>query len=239
MRLAKYLSRSGVASRRHSEQLISSGRVEVDGRRVTDPARDVDERNRVRIDGRNVAPDPLEHYALNKPAGVVSTAHDPKGRPKVTDLVPSPRRLYPVGRLDADSTGLIILTNDGDLAHRLMHPSFEIGKTYRATVAGEVDDRTLGRLRSGVQLEDGPTAPALVELIERTRRATVLDLTIHEGRKRQVRRMCEVVGHEVLELERTRVGPLELGSLPHGDARPLTGAEVDALRASVAGGDQA
>lgn len=238
MRLAKYLSRSGVASRRHSEQLIASGRVEVDGRPATDPALDVDQQNDVRVDGRRVVPDPLEHFALNKPAGVVSTAHDPQGRPKVTDLVRSDRRLYPVGRLDTDTTGLIILTNDGDLANRLMHPRYEIEKRYRARIEGELGEEALERLRCGVTLEDGPTAPATVELVAREPGATTIELTIHEGRKRQIRRMCEAVGHSVLELERTRVGPLELGTLARGESRALSAAEVARLRSSVAGGDQ-
>jgi 23S rRNA pseudouridine2605 synthase len=232
VRLAKYIAHCGVASRRHAERLVTSGRVSVDGERVVDPARDVEDRNDVRVDGRPIGRERHEYYLVNKPVGVVSTAHDPEGRRKVTDLVPSAARLYPVGRLDADTSGLILVTNDGELANRLMHPSFEVGKTYRARVQGAVAETALERLRSGVMLEDGPTAPASASVLARRARDTVLELTIHEGRKRQLRRMCEAVGNPVIELERTRFGPLELGALSRGDFRPLDPEEVELLRRS-------
>jgi 23S rRNA pseudouridine2605 synthase len=232
VRLAKYIAHCGVASRRHAERLVTSGRVHVDGRRVVDPALDVGDRNDVRVDGRPIGRERHEYYLVNKPVGVVSTAHDPEGRRKVTDLVPSAARLYPVGRLDADTSGLILVTNDGELANRLMHPSFEVGKTYRARVQGAVAEAVLERLRSGVMLEDGPTAPASASVLDRRGRDTVLELTIHEGRKRQLRRMCEAVGNPVIELERTRFGPLELGALSRGDFRPLDPEEVELLRRS-------
>jgi 23S rRNA pseudouridine2605 synthase len=230
VRLAKYIARCGVASRRHAEQLVTSGRVTVDGERVVDPARDVDERADVRVEGRPLAPQALEHWIVNKPAGVVSTAHDPQGRPKVTELVTSGARLFPVGRLDADSEGLLLLTNDGELGNRLMHPSFEIEKEYRARVVGRVSDRALGRLREGLELEDGPTAPARARVVERDQSTTVIEIVIHEGRKRQVRRMCKAVGHPVLSLERTRLGPLGLDDLPRGEARRLGEDEIATLR---------
>lgn len=227
MRLAKYLAHAGVASRRAAEQLIAAGRVTVDGAVVTDPARDVGGEHAVAFDGEAVkGAEPRVAYALHKPAGVVSTAHDPHGRRTVVDLVPAQRRLYPVGRLDADSTGLILLTNDGDLANRLTHPRYEVPKTYRATLAGPaISDRMLRALREGVELEDGITAPA------RVRRLTPhqLEITIHEGRNRQVRRMCEAVGRPVRQLVRVRFGPLELGDLRPGRARRLTAAELRAL----------
>jgi 23S rRNA pseudouridine2605 synthase len=232
VRLAKYIAHCGVASRRHAERLVTSGRVSVDGERVVDPARDVEDRNDVRVDGRPIGRERHEYYLVNKPVGVVSTAHDPEGRRKVTDLVPSAARLYPVGRLDADTSGLILVTNDGELANRLMHPSFEVRKTYRARVQGAVAETALERLRSGVMLEDGPTAPASASVLARRARDTVLELTIHEGRKRQLRRMCEAVGNPVIELERTRFGPLELGALSRGDFRPLDPEEVELLRRS-------
>jgi 23S rRNA pseudouridine2605 synthase len=232
VRLAKYIAHCGVASRRHAERLVTSGRVSVDGERVVDPARDVEDRNDVRVEGRPIGRERHEYYLVNKPVGVVSTAHDPEGRRKVTDLVPSAARLYPVGRLDADTSGLILVTNDGELANRLMHPSFEVGKTYRARVQGAVAETALERLRSGVMLEDGPTAPASASVLARRARDTVLELTIHEGRKRQLRRMCEAVGNPVIELERTRFGPLELGALSRGDFRPLDPEEVELLRRS-------
>jgi 23S rRNA pseudouridine2605 synthase len=227
VRLAKYLAHAGVASRRAAERLIADGRVTVDGEQVTDPARDVDASRDVRFDGRPVASEPHAVYLLNKPAGVVSTARDPQGRRTVVQLVPSPQRLYPVGRLDADSTGLILLTNDGALAHRLTHPSFEVPRTYRALVRHPpVKEAALRRLREGLELEDGPTAPAKVRRLAGDR----LELTIHEGRKRQVRRMCEAVGHPVRALERVAFGPLRLGALEPGEHRRLTPAEVERLR---------
>src|SRR3954449_10967782 len=162
MRLAKYLAHCGVASRRRAEELIAAGRVTVAGERVTDPARDVDEESGVAIDGRPVRPEPREVWMLNKPSGVVATAREPGRRRAVVELVDSPRRLYPVGRLDADSTGLILLTNDGELANRLMHPRYGIERTYRVRLRRQVTESQLRRLRRGVELEDGPTRPARV-----------------------------------------------------------------------------
>jgi 23S rRNA pseudouridine2605 synthase len=229
MRLAKYLAHAGVASRRAAERLVAEGRVTVGGAVVTDPARDVDERSAVAVDGEPVAREERIVYALNKPAGVVSTAHDTHGRPTVTELVPAEARLYPVGRLDADTTGLILLTNDGELANRLTHPRYEVPKTYRARVEPKpVPEPALRRLREGVQLDDGPTAPAGVRQV----RPGLLEIAIAEGRKRQVRRMCEAVGHRVVELSRVAFGPLRLGDLPEGGHRPLTAAEVERLRAA-------
>jgi 23S rRNA pseudouridine2605 synthase len=232
MRLAKYLATAGVASRRASEEIVRAGRVAVDGDVVTDPARDVTYSDHVAVDGRpvSVAAPARVVYALNKPAGVVSTARDPQGRPTVVTMVPQTERLYPVGRLDIDTTGLILLTNQGDLAHRLTHPSFEVEKTYRATVGGPaVEERVLQRLREGVELEDGRTSPARVRRIS----ADTIEITIHEGRKRQVKRMCVAVGHPVKRLERVAFGPLELGDLRQGRWRRLTDAEIEALMAAA------
>ncbi|MGH2957760.1 MAG: pseudouridine synthase [Solirubrobacterales bacterium] len=225
MRLAKYLAHSGVASRRAAERLIAAGRVSVGGDRVIDPARDVDEASRVAVDGRPVAPEPREVWAVNKPAGVVSTAREPGRRRALTQLVDSPGRLYPVGRLDADSTGLILLTNDGELAERLTHPRHEVPKTYLVRLARPPGESDLERLRRGVRLEDGPTAPAKVDRCGERE----LELTIREGRKRQVRRMAEAIGNEVEALRRIRIGSLELGDLPSGGARRLSEGEVAAL----------
>jgi 23S rRNA pseudouridine2605 synthase len=229
MRLAKYLAHAGVASRRAAEEVVRAGRVAVGGETVLDPARAVSEGDLVAVDGKPLTSPSRERvvYAVNKPEGVVSTASDTHGRPTVISLVPSAGRLYPVGRLDINTTGLILLTDDGDLAYRLTHPRFEVSKTYRATLAGPpVRDVTLRRLREGVQLEDGMSAPARVRRL----RPHVIELTLHEGRKRQVRRMCEAVGHRIIDLQRVAFGPLALGDLPPGAHRALTTAELSALR---------
>ena len=229
MRLAKYLAHAGVASRRAAERLIDEGRVTVAGETVRDPARDVDERSDVAVDGAPVAPEPRQVYAVHKPPGVVSTARDTHGRPTVTDLVPSGARLYPVGRLDADTSGLILLTNDGELANRLTHPRYGVRKTYRARVAPPMlSQGALRALREGIELDDGPTAPARARQLG----PGLVEIEIAEGRKRQVRRMLEQVGHRVLALERTRFGPLELGPLPAGGSRRLAPAEVERLAAA-------
>jgi 23S rRNA pseudouridine2605 synthase len=225
VRLAKYLAHCGVASRRAAEKLIASGRVSVAGEVVTDPALDVDAKSAVAVDGDPVKPEPREVWALNKPLDVVSTAREPGTRRAVTDLVPSKRRLYPVGRLDSDSTGLILLTNDGELANRLTHPRYGVPRTYRATLRRSPSDAELSRLRKGVRLEDGQTQPA------RVRRAGKrgIEITIREGRNRQVRRMAEAVRNEVVTLRRVGFGPLRLGRLAEGEARRLRKPEVDRL----------
>ncbi|MCL6440116.1 MAG: rRNA pseudouridine synthase [Thermoleophilum sp.] len=233
MRLAKYLARCGVASRRASEQLVRAGRVQVAGQTVTDPARHVDQGVEVTVDGRPVRPEPLEVWVLNKPRGVVSTARDPQGRPTVVDLVPSPRRLYPVGRLDADSTGLLILTNDGRLAERLMHPRYGVERVYRVRVVPPRVDRSLAeRLERGVQLDDGPARALRARVVGRGE----LEIVMGEGRKREVRRMLDAVGRRVVELERIRIGPLDLAALGlgRGRARRLGEREI-ALLKRVAG----
>ncbi len=230
VRLAKYLAHAGIASRRGAEEIVRGGRVTVGGEAVLDPARDVDERSDVRIDGRPIdGPEERVVYAVNKPLGVLSTAGDPHGRPTIVGLIGErdARRLYPVGRLDADSTGLILLTNDGELANRLTHPRFHVPKTYRVRVQnGPVAESALRALREGVELQDGSTAPAEIRRLGREG----LEITIHEGRNRQVRRMCEAVGHPVLALERVAFGALRLGGLAAGAYRRLTEAEVRSLR---------
>ncbi len=228
MRLAKYLAAAGVASRRASEEIVRAGRVKVGGETVTDPARDVTASDTVRLDGREVRPETERLvYVVNKPQGVVSTSKDTHGRRTAVSLIPGATvRLYPVGRLDADTTGLILLTNDGELAHQLTHPSFEVPKTYRATVAKPpVREAAIKALREGIELDDGRTSPARVRRLA----PDTLELTIHEGRKRQVRRMCDAVGHRVRRLERVAFGPLQLGDLRAGGYRRLNDAEVRAL----------
>jgi len=216
----------GVGSRRACEELIVAGRVLVNGERAVLGQRVDVERDRVTLDGAPlaVAPD-LVHYLLHKPAGVVTTADDPEGRPTVTGLVPSEPRVFPVGRLDADSEGLLVLTNDGELTHRLTHPSFGVDKEYLVETDGVPSAGALRRLRQGVELDDGVTAPAKVGVVA----PGVLRIVVHEGRNRQVRRMCEAVGHPVRRLVRTRIGPVSDARLRAGQWRPLTAAEVRAL----------
>jgi 23S rRNA pseudouridine2605 synthase len=235
MRLAKFLAHAGVASRRAAEGIVAEGRVRVGDEVVTDPARDVDGSIPVTVDGRPVAPGEAQERAVwlvHKPPGVVSTAKDTHGRPTVVAMVHAPgTRLYPVGRLDADTTGLLLLTDDGDLANRLTHPRYEVPKVYVAHVAyGPVPERALRQLRQGVELDDGVTAPAGV----RQTAPGVLELTLREGRKRQVKRMCAAVGHPVNRLQRVAFGPLRLGDLREGHVRRLSPAEVQRLRDAAA-----
>ena len=234
-RLQKVLARRGVGSRRVCDALVSAGRVTVNGEVAVAGRRIDPEHDEVAVDGVPLAVRPgMAHYLLNKPAGVVSTASDPQGRPTVVDLVPREPRVFPVGRLDADTEGLLLLTNDGDLAFRLTHPSMGVEKAYLAKVEGTPSPAALRRLREGVELDDGPTSPARVALTP----PDLLRLVIHEGRNRQVRRMCEAVGHPVLRLARFRIGPLADPSLPPGAWRPLTPAEVRSLEHAAAAGAQ-
>jgi 23S rRNA pseudouridine2605 synthase len=226
MRLNAYLARAGVASRRGAEELIRSGRVRVNGE-VAGLATFVGGIDRVEVDGSLVSPEPLTYVLLHKPPGVVTTARDPQGRPTVVALVGHERRVVPVGRLDADTTGALLLTNDGPLAHRLMHPRYEVDKVYEAEVEGEPDEDTLARLREGIELEDGLTAPAEAELVGPSR----VELTIHEGRKHQVKRMLEAVGHPVRRLHRKTYAGLTLDGLEPGQWRELSAGEVRRLRA--------
>lgn len=208
-----------------AEKLIAAGRVSVGGAVVTDPARDVGEGDEVRIDGGLVSVESREVWMVNKPAGVVSTAREPGKRRAVVDLVHSEARLYPVGRLDADSTGLLLLTNDGELANKLTHPRYEVAKAYRVELRRPPSDGDLRRLGAGVELEDGPTAPVKVRRLGERQ----VEIVLREGRNRQVRRMAEAVGNEVVALRRVRFGPLGLGSLPEGNARRLSPDEIAAL----------
>jgi len=205
--------------------------VTVGGEVVTDPARDVDVGDEVRVNGQLVAAEAREVWAVNKPEGVVSTAREPGARPAVVDLVETEARLYPVGRLDADSTGLLLLTNDGELANRLTHPRYEVPKTYRVRLRGPIADRELRRLEGGVELEEGRTGPAKVRLLGDRE----VEITLREGRNRQVRRMLEAVGNEVVGLTRVSFGPLRLGGLKVGSARRLSDDEIAQLREAAAG----
>jgi 23S rRNA pseudouridine2605 synthase len=225
MRLNAYLARAGVASRRGAEDLIRSGRVRVNGE-VAVLATFVGPNDLVELDGQRLDPEPLAYVLMHKPAGVVTTARDPHGRPTVIDLVQHAQRVVPVGRLDADTTGALVLTNDGPLANRLMHPRYEVDKVYEVDVEGEPSSTALSRLEQGVELEDGMTSPAQVRRLGPSR----LELTIHEGRKHQVKRMLEAVGHAVRRLHRSRYAGLTLDGLAPGEWRELTPEEVELLR---------
>lgn len=225
MRLAKYLAHAGVASRRKSEEIVAAGRVRVAGKVITDPAFGVEGGEEVRVDGHQVEPEGREVWMVNKPLDVISTADEPGKRIAVVDLVDSNARLYPVGRLDADSTGLILLSNDGELANRLTHPRFEVEKTYRVKLKKPVTPEAIDQLQRGVRLDDGMTAPATVKKLGEAE----LDVTIHEGRNRQVRRMAEAIGNEVVALQRISLGSLKLGRLGIGKCRLLDEREVERL----------
>lgn len=231
-RLQKVLAAAGIASRRASEILIDEGRVEVNGKVVTEQGRRVNpETDQIRVDGSRIPP-PRRHLylVLNKPRGVVSTLEDPEGRPTLSDYLPATKeRLFHVGRLDTDTEGLIVLTNDGDFAHRLAHPSYQVPKTYTVQAAGVMDNRIIRRLEKGVTLEDGPVRPDKVKLISRGQDRTLLAITLHEGRNRIVRRMMDTVGHPVDRLSRTEIGPIRIGNLRPGETRDVTREELGAL----------
>jgi len=235
VRLQKFLAEAGVGSRRGCEELISAGRVTVDGR-VAHLGESVDpDEQTVEFDGRPVLREHKEYWLLNKPVGMVSTASDPQGRPTVVDSVPTSARVFPVGRLDLASSGLLVLTNDGELAAHLLHPRYHVDKEYQVLVEGTISGPTLRRLRSGVDLEDGPTQPAQVEVVcidtsGPGRPTSELTIVIREGRKRQVRRMLEAVGHSVLALHRSRFDGLRDSGLIPGQVRRLVPSEVEVLR---------
>ena len=231
IRLQKVLAQAGVASRRAAEEMIADGRVEVNGHIVVEMGTRVDpERDTIRVDGSRI-PAPRHHLylVLNKPRGVVSTMSDPEGRPALDEYVPVHQRLYHVGRLDTDTEGLLLLTNDGDFANKLMHPSHEVPKTYVAEIKGLIDNPTLKRLSNGLKLEDGWVKPDKVKLMTRGETRSMVQITLHEGRNRIVRRMFDAVGHPVRRLTRIAVGPVRLGRLQVGETRELTRDELGAL----------
>jgi 23S rRNA pseudouridine2605 synthase len=230
MNLVVFLARAGVGSRRACDELIKDGRVTIAGEVVTFPREKVTGEVEVCVDGEPVALRELRYVVINKPRGVTSTRSDPHADRVVVDLVPDGRTLFPVGRLDVDTTGLLVLTNDGALANRLMHPRYGVPKTYVARVRGRVSKRMLAELRNGVELEDGRTAPAQARVEKQSGKTTSVELTLHEGRKRQVRRMLAAVGLTVQELHRRRYGPLSDKGMKVGDVRTLKGDDIDALR---------
>ncbi|MCK5656623.1 MAG: rRNA pseudouridine synthase [Deltaproteobacteria bacterium] len=235
-RLQKILSKAGITSRRKAEGLILQGRVSVNGKIVRElGTKAVLGRDEIRVDGETLKPESEGVVlVLFKPRRCVTTLHDPQGRPTVADFVNKfPIRLYPVGRLDYDAEGLLLLTNDGELAHRLQHPRYKVPKTYLVKVRGHPPAEALAILQQGVNLEDGITAPAELIVVEDDQKATWLSLTLREGRKHQVKRMCAAVGHPVLRLRRTKVGPIELDDLRPGEIRRLKSRAVRSLRKNV------
>ena len=231
-RLQKILAKAGIASRRKAEELIRQGKVTVDGRVVTEMGIQVDpEHQRIEFDGKPVTVEEKKVYVLlHKPAGYVSTVHDPQGRPIVTELIKDiQERIFPVGRLDLDTEGALLLTNDGELAQKIRHPTHEVNKTYRATVKGKPSNKKVEMLSRGIDIDGRKTWPALVKVLSAGRRETTLQITIHEGRKRQVRRMFEAVGHPVLKLKRIAYGKLKLGNLAPGKFRFLSNKDLQLI----------
>ena len=235
-RLQKYLASCGVASRRMSEEIIKSGRVAVNGQIVTEMGVKIKiGTDKVTVDGKDITPEEEHVYLmLNKPEGYVTTAHDPQGRPTVLDLVAEvPQRVFPIGRLDVDTEGLLFLTNDGELAYRLTHPKFAVTKVYHALVTGKPSEDNLDRMRNGLKLEDGMTKPCTVKVIRRYNHKTMLEITISEGRNRQVRRMCQAIGNPIIELERVKIENIELSQVKRGQYRKLTLEELAPLMYKV------
>lgn len=236
-RLQKYMAACGVGSRRACEEFITQGRVQVDGRVVTQLGTQVDPDSQVvRFDGQLVRGQPALHFLLNKPRGAICSQVSKAGAPRAVDYVPArarDRRLFTIGRLDVDSEGALILTNDGELCHLLTHPRFGVEKTYRVEVEGAPDEATLEQMRRGIWLSEGRTGPVDIRLVHRGRQHSQLELKLHEGKRREIRRLCARFGHEVRRLTRTAIGPIPLGSLPPGQSRPLDAREVAALRAAA------
>jgi 23S rRNA pseudouridine2605 synthase len=231
-RLQKVLAAAGIASRRQCEQLILEGRVEIDGKAVTTLGTRVDVSSaKIRVDGVPLAAPKLTYYLINKPRGVVSTDRDPAGRPRVVDMVPGEdARLFTVGRLDLESEGLMLLTNDGELAHRLAHPRYGVEKTYQVQVAGVPEKKVLDQLRRGVRLAEAEVAVAALRVKRTQKQSTILEMVLREGKNREIRRILAAVGHKVQRLRRVAIGPLKLGRLPLGAVRPLTRLEIAALQ---------
>lgn len=233
MRLAKYLAQAGIASRRQAELYITQGRVKLNGQTINEVSARVEpQQDRVEFDGQLIHVEKPVYIMLHKPPGYITSARDPQGRPTVLELVTEiEQRIYPVGRLDYDTAGLLLLSNDGEFTNRMIHPRYKIDKKYEACLTGRVKDQELQQLRQGIVLSDGITAPAQVKLIRRDASASLIQLTIHEGRKRQVRRMCAAIGHPIINLKRVGLGFLSLGDLPAGRYRHLHPDEVERLKA--------
>jgi 23S rRNA pseudouridine2605 synthase len=231
IRLNKFLANLGICARRDVKGLLKAQMVTVNGVRAKEPGTRIDpQKDEIKLNGEKIKPPKMVYYLLNKPKGVVSTTADEFGRKNVTAYVPSGQRVYPVGRLDKETTGLLLLTNDGALTNLLIHPRYHVSKVYRLTITGIVDQPQLDALRKGVLLDDGITAPAKVIVLKQTHQEAYLEMTIHEGRNRQIRRMCETVGIKLIELDRVKFGPLDKGSLKPGKFRALSPQDIQLLR---------
>lgn len=235
MRVQKFLAHQGIASRRTIEKMINGGRISINGKVITEQGTKIDPSlDKVAVDGKNIkATSEFAYYWVNKPIGIISASNSNVGESVITDLVDTPIRIYPVGRLDKDSQGLILLTNDGELTHRLTHPKYHIDKTYKVLVTGDLTEAKIEKLQTGIHLEEGKTAPAQVEVIESDKTGAWLQFVIHEGKHRQIRRMCEVVGLHVVDLIRTHVGPISLGKIGLGKSRKATTKEIATLKSLV------
>lgn len=234
IRLNKYLANNGIAARRDIKQFVKEHNVTVNGEQAREPGIRIDpQKDDIRVDGKKIKAPQLVYFLLNKPKGYISTTADEFGRKNVTSLIPTKERIYPVGRLDKDTTGLLILTNDGELTNLLTHPKYHVNKVYRLTMLGRPTPEQLRAMRNGVLLNDGITAPAQVNVISTNNGKSYLEVIIHEGRNRQIRRMCETVGIDLLELQRVKFGPLVLGNLKLGQQRTLTNAEINSLQATA------
>jgi len=231
IRLNKYLANQGIAARRDIKQFVKEQIVTVNGERVKEPGVRIDpQKDHVMVNGKEIKPPQLVYYLLNKPQGIISTTADEYGRKNVLSLIPETQRIYPVGRLDKDTTGLIILTNDGELTNKLTHPKFHVYKVYRLIVQGRVNRPQLNALRNGVLLDDGITAPAKVHVVQETMNQSTLEITLHEGKNRQIRRMCETVGLHLINLQRVQFGPIRIENLKLGKYRELTKKEIALLK---------
>ncbi len=230
-RLDKYLSHLGLASRRSIKKLLKEEMLTVNGDRVRESGTRIDPvKDDIRLNGEKILPPKMQYYILNKPKGIISTTSDERGRQDVTSFIPTRHRIYPVGRLDKDTTGLILLTNDGELTHKLIHPRYHVPKVYRLTIEGRMEKEQINAFQKGVILDDGITSPAEVKIIDDSYQKSLIEVTLHEGKNRQIRRMCEIVGMNLLELERIKFGPISIGQLKSGKYRELSDKEVEQLR---------
>lgn len=230
-RINKYIANLGLCSRRNVKEFLQKQVITVNGKRVKKLGTRIDPKtDDLRLNGQKIKPPQLVYYALNKPKGIISTTADEQHRKNVTSFIPTKQRIYPVGRLDKDTTGLILLTNDGELTQMTTHPKYHVEKTYRLTIVGRIHKTQLHALQHGVLLRDGVTAPAEVKVLKEGMKRSLLEMTIHEGRNRQIRRMCETVGISLIELQRVTFGPVPLGSLPEGKYRELTKKEIELLK---------